>query len=550
MPQVVTAWIREHKKDFFVLLFFVLVSSVSVLYSLSLPYVVNGDTYIVLLATKTETDIGYPDRDILQKMDFRPYLYPDVLEFFNEHFSLQDTTYILLFILVLCTGFSAYAALRMLDFSRVVSVMVSLIALFPRASIGSEIWGVFTYGEVLGRTFGLPVLWLLSAWFIRRKYDKKTLWPVFFVGGLAVYIHPVSIIFFSGILFLIQLYYLVTEKKYTEGLKDFWLSILAFCASASFLLVKILSSTSQISQGKSGAVSVSGAEYAEAILSRMRWNYPPTSTLWLRHVVIVSFLFILAVLWTWYRIYKKKDKETYTLYREIFNFCVPLIVLSVFLSVFLPYFQMWLIREYGWALVLQQESRIFKYYYLALYFLFAVALALFLKRYRIKKYTLVPIVIIGIISSSFGLEWFEFLVGYRNYSEEMIPVVFQKKNFENEAVRYAEICRQAEKVGVKENDLVISDDFPLRYYCKMNLFITQEEGMSYMMSGKNEMVWWFREYREQALALNRTPDVLLRFAERTKAQYALIPKDSPLVKEFDDRKMVVSHGETYSIIKF
>ena len=165
--------IKEYKKDLFVLLFFIAISSVSVLYSLSLPYIVNGDTYIVLLATKTEADINYPDRDILQKMDFRPYLYPDILEFFTERFSLQATTYILLFILVFCTGFSAYLALRMLDFSRTVSVAVSLVALFPRASIGSEIWGVFTYGEVLGRSFGLPVLWLLTAWFIKRKYENS-----------------------------------------------------------------------------------------------------------------------------------------------------------------------------------------------------------------------------------------------------------------------------------------------------------------------------------------------------------------------------------------
>ena len=301
--------IKEYKKDLFVLLFFIAISSVSVLYSLSLPYIVNGDTYIVLLATKTEADINYPDRDILQKMDFRPYLYPDILEFFTERFSLQATTYILLFILVFCTGFSAYLALRMLDFSRTVSVAVSLVALFPRASIGSEIWGVFTYGEVLGRSFGLPVLWLLTAWFIKRKYENKSLWPVFAVAGLTTYIHPVSIIFFSGILFLIQFYYLVTEKNYRQRLKDFALSIFAFSVSASFLLMKIVGSTSQIATGNSGAVSVSGQEYAESVFSRNRWDFPPASTLWLRNILVVSFIFLLAITWAYFKIYKKGGND-------------------------------------------------------------------------------------------------------------------------------------------------------------------------------------------------------------------------------------------------
>ena len=543
----IIAGVKLHKKDFFVLLFFIIVGTTSVLYSLTLPFSVNGDTYVTLLANKAISDVHYPDREMILRNDFRPYLYPVTLEFLNSRFSAHDYTLILLFFLVVVTGFAGYIALRMLGFSRVISTSVSAIALFPRSCIGMELWGVIAPSDVLGRTFALPVLWLLAAWYIKRKQEKRSLWPVFAFLGLSTYIHPVSLVFFGGILFLVFLFQIIVEKNWRRGFKDFGISVAAFCAGASLLLVKIFGTTSRIASHGDG-LQVSGADYATAVYARIRWDFPPASTVWIRNVLVVSFIFLFAGAWAYFEIRKQKKKEN-TMYKEIFRFALPLIFFSIVISIALPALQIWLMREHNWPLIIQQASRVSKYYYLGLFLIFAVALSLITKRYPKKKYLIELITVIGIASSGFGLEWFEFLIGYPNYSESYIPAVFQHKNFPNESLKYPAICKQMKDAGITRNDIVLSDDFPLRYFCEAKLLVTMEEGSAYLMSGKSEMVWWQRTYYEQGGSFD-TAEHLVNFAKREKARYALLTSGSFLEKEFDAEKMIVSKGETYSIVKF
>ncbi|MCX6735921.1 MAG: hypothetical protein NTZ13_02460 [Candidatus Parcubacteria bacterium] len=546
----INSWVRNHKKDFVALFFFMVVAGGCVLYGFTLPFSVNGDTYVSLLANKASADISYPDREMILRNDFRPYLYPSVLQFFNDRFTPHDYTFIFLFFLVVATGFAGYVALRMLGFSRTVSFVVSLIALPPRSSIGSEIWGVFVPGDTLGRTFGLPVLWLLAAWFIKRKHEKKSLWPVFAVLGLTTYVHPVSIIFFGGMLFLIMLYQIISEKNYREGIKDFAISIVMFGIGASLLLQRIFTTTSRIASKHEGMLPVTSAEYAQAVFSRIRWDFPPASTVWLRVVFIISFVFVAGAIWAYLQICKQKPSKENTLYREIYRFAVPLIIFSAVLSIVLPSLQIWLMREYNWPLILQQGSRMFKYYYLAVFLLFAVALSVYIKKYSPKKYVIALIVIIGMTSSSFGLEWFEFLIGYKNYCDGFIPVALQKKTFAKADTKmYPEICQEMKNAGIKKTDLVLSGDFPLRYFCETKLLATLEEGSSYLMAGKSEMVWWYRTFWQQDAAFNKSED-LIDFAKKQKASYALVTVGSPLEQEFEGKGMIKTKGTVYSVVKF
>src|SRR6185295_1472691 len=120
-------------------------------------------------------DPSYPDRQVLLNLDFKPYLYTNIMAFSDAHFSFFESRMILLFFLVFVTGFFAYLAFRLLGFSRSVSFAVSLIALLPRLEVSGGLFGIFTSYDVVGQAFGLPILWLLTAWFIKRAFSGKYL---------------------------------------------------------------------------------------------------------------------------------------------------------------------------------------------------------------------------------------------------------------------------------------------------------------------------------------------------------------------------------------
>jgi len=546
-------WIHAEKKEIFVVFFFLLVALIAVIYSRSLPFFVHPDNYVSLLANRASLDVNYPDRDMILRMDFKPYLYTNILDFFSSRFSIPTYESIVLFLMVFFAGWGAYLALRFLGFARLISIGTSLIFLMPRFGLGSSPFGVFTRNEILGRSFTLPILWLLSAWFINRKYNKKSLWPIFAVAGFATYVHPVSVIFFSGLLFLISLFFIVTEKNYRDGFKDFGISIVSFCVASLFLLVKIFSTTKYIGTVKWNSVTATGKEYSEALYYRMAFDFPPGNLVWLRNTAVVSFLFIVAGVYVYIQIRNGRILKNSSAYL-VAKFSGLLIFFSIFLSLALPSFQMLMIVHYDWTLLVQQTSRFFVTYFLGLFLLLPIAFTVITERYKIKKGTLIILIVVGMASSSFGLEWFEFIVGYKGYSPLMIPKSLQEdikgKGIDDETIIDPPICRQLGAAGVKRTDLILADDFSLRYNCESHLLLAYVEGTAYMMSGKNEMVWWYRTKLEQDKAFSGTADDLISFAKKEKASYALILPGTSQEKEFEVRKMAVSKGETYTLIKF
>ena len=362
-------WIHSQKKEIFVVFFFLFVAFTAMIYSRSLLFFVHPDNYVSLLANKASANVNYPDRDMIMRMDFKPYLYTNALDFFSSRFSIPTYESIMLFLMVFLAGYGAFLALRLLGFSYLISIGTSMIFLMPRYGLGSSPFGVFTRSELLGRSFALPILWLLSAWFIKRKFERKSLWPIFAIAGLATYVHPVSMIFFSGLLFLIFLSFILSDKNYREGLKDFGISIFCFCVASSFLLLKIFSTSKYIGTVKSNSIVATGKDYADALLYRMAFDFPPGNLIWLRNTAIVSCLFIFTALYIYFQIRKGtilKESMTYL----ICKFSALLIFLSIFLSLAIPSAQMWMIVHRDWPLLVQQTSRFFNTYFLGLFLLF------------------------------------------------------------------------------------------------------------------------------------------------------------------------------------
>ncbi|MBA3733317.1 hypothetical protein H0W91_02985 [Patescibacteria group bacterium] len=543
--------IKENNMEIIVFLLFLFVAVVSVVYSYSLPFTTHGDTYVTLLANKVAADPTFPDRQLLLNLDFKPYLYTNLLDFLGKHFSIFTYKLILLFLLVLTTGYAAYLSLKYLGFERKLAVLVALIALVPRVGVGGEAWGVFASDDVLGRTLGLPFIWILSSLFIRRRFDKKTLWPVFIFSGLATYIHPVSMIFFNGLMFLIFLYWIMKDRNYLADLKDLFVSILVFSISASLLLTKIIFVTKNIALDKIVGVTASANEYADALMYRVGWDFFPQSLLYSAHFLVINFVFFIAGGYVIYNLYKKRIEKGSILY-FISEFSIVLICLSVVLSFVIPNTELWLVRHFDFPFILQQTSRFFKYYYLGIYLLLAVAIKLYFQNFtKYKKTLLVLFLLVGLSSSTLGFEIFKFVVGYKNYKKEYIPDTYQSNHLPDDFSIYPEICKELQKAGIERNDLVISDYFQLRYYCETKIYTTFEEGSIYFMLGKNELVSWYRTYIEQERIINQgTPEELQAFAKKTGAAYALLETKSSLFLDFERRKQVWIKGDILSVIKF
>lgn len=544
-------FITKNSKEILVIQLFLALALVSVLYSLTLPLTTHGDTYVTLLANKASSDLTFPDREILMNFDFKPYFYTNILDFLSNHFSLLTYKFILLFVLVFATLYCAYLALRILGFGISISVLVAIIALLPRVGIGGEAWGVIVADDVLGRTLGLPLLWLISAWFIRRRFDHKSLWPVFVLSGLASYFHPVSLIFFNGLLFIIFFIFIIFDKEYKRDFKDLFLSVVAFSLSASFLLSKILFVTKKMSTAFSGYGAVSARDYYDALVYRVGWDFLPQSAIYTIHFIIINFIFFIAIGYVVYNIYNKKiDKSSIEYF--ISKFGLIIIFLSVFLSIFIPNTELWLVKSFDFPFAIQQSSRFFKYYYLGQYLILAVFSTQFFKDFKNnKKILFTAFLLIGIASSTFGFEIFKFVVGYKNYKKEYIPNIFQKDKLQNDLVVYPSTCKQLENANINRDELVISDHFQIRYYCGTRLFTTFEEGSIYFITGKRELVNWMRTYEEQKRALySESPDNLIAFANKVGARYAVVEATSPMISKLENKKMVVSKDDILAVIKF
>jgi hypothetical protein len=168
-----------------------------------------------------------------------------------------------------------------------------------------------------------------------------------------------------------------------------------------------------------------------------------------------------------------------------------------------------------------------------------------------KKLIFTTIFIIGVSSSTFGFEIFQYVVGYYGYQKEYIPQALQTEKLVDTMKIYPVICEQLKQAGVTRETLVISTEFHLRYWCEIKIYTTFEEGTVGLMSGKSELVRWYRNYTEQDHIIREgTPEELIAFAKKIGASYTLLDSRSNLAKAFGNSKMIVSGGEWRVVIKF
>jgi hypothetical protein len=524
-----------------------------VIYSTTLPFTIHGDTYVTLLANKAIHDPTFPDRAKLLNFDFKPYLYTNILDFLGNHFDLNTYKLFLLFLCVFFTGYVSYMAFRMLGFSILVSLVVSLVALFPRVTVGGEAFGVIVSDDVLGRTLGLPFLWLGVAWILKNKIQNKRLWPAFLFLGLSTYIHPVGIVLFTGIMFIVFAYWILESRFNRDILKDFAYSVGAFLAGGILLFKKILFVTNSLALDNNSFPKASSLEYYRALMYRVDWDFFPKSIIYLKHFLVINFFFWATIFIVYYL------NKKYPIYEEgrnrlniLAKFSALIVVFSVVLSLFLPNAQLYLAKNFDFPFILQQSSRFFKYYYIGLYLLFALAIErviLFFPKY--KKILILGFLIIGILSSTFFFECLQYAVGFNGFKKEYIPNSLQKDKLQDDRIVYPIICKQIRDAGIKGDDLVLSDEFQLRYFCDQRLTNTFEEGTIYFMSGKNELSWWYENYIEQKHALYEgNAKELIALAKKDNATYALLESYLPVIKDFESLKMVVSKGDRFTIIKF
>ena len=139
---------------------FTLVAFLGLLVSFSAPYVASGDELVYLTGALQVKDGGLPDAYMLQGYDYNAYLYPKLISLWYELLGYEIFKTIYLFLLVIVTGISAYVMFRVMRLSWVPALLLSVVALMPRFSSGTEIFGVLTFHEAIGRQAALPLFFL------------------------------------------------------------------------------------------------------------------------------------------------------------------------------------------------------------------------------------------------------------------------------------------------------------------------------------------------------------------------------------------------------
>lgn len=536
------------KKNILAILISLVIATSAILIYDFLPKKMGGDEVVSLLVHSSSKDINYPDRELISAMSYGTYLHYNIVGSLDSHFAVESYEKFLLFVYVFLTCLGAYAALRLLKISWGTSILVSVVALIPRMSPGQTYFGVFTDKEVTGRALAVLFFWVLSALNIKFLREGKNVWPVFILTGLFVYIHPVSMIFFAALLFIINFIILLKKYKFKKALKDIFYSLLAFCLTASLLIKDIISNV-LVSLKNTDQVLYTGYQYAQALMYRMPWDFYQQQLLWLRHVGITTFIFILFIIFV-ILFLKKKNYEFHDKYKVLFWWSGLIISLAAFFSFFIPNTELYLVKNFDFPFIIQQSSRIFKFYYLGLFILFAVFLDLF-RKYFNSRILFTVIFVVGILSSGIGFEWSQYLMGYSNYQKEYIPEAWQSEKTENKEDKYERICSSINEVGVSSEDLVISYDFDLRYFCKLKLYVTYEEGTFYMMRGKNTSVYWHQIFLKQKEALDADNiDLLLKLAKEIQADYAILDKDRSLVSNLPESRLLYYDKGDVIIIKF
>jgi hypothetical protein len=504
-----------------------LVSSGVIAYKTILYESVNGDEIVLLESEQAKADVAYPDRQLLSVMGYDTYLYPKVIQWLHQWYSISEYTYIITFVSVFLTVYCAYLAMRMLGFSFLVAMGTSLVALFPRFGPIDEFGGMFM---VTGRTFALPAVWLLSAYYIKRRIRGKTVYPIFFAIGIASYIHPASLIMFFVLLSAIHFCLEVSDHRFGKALVDTLKNSGAFAVGAVLLLIEIIKRSSIATDVVGMNSFITTSSYIDALRYRVPFEFVDVNLIWMRHVAIVSLFFFGTAGYVLYAIRTGKIKKNSERY-HIALWGAWAMVLAFILHIAIPGIQMFAVETYGAPYVLWFFARMFKYYYLGLLLIYGVALSIVVETYG-RRWAM-ALVLCGILSSSFFFEWGQFLIGYPNYQKEFVPAALQDVAYSNQYDWYTDICTAFADVGAKKGDIVLAGDFSLRFFCGLRPYTTREEGTAHLFLGKASIVEWHRDIILQNAILTGTSSAsVLWYAQRVGATAVVLPRESVAVSEF------------------
>ena len=527
---------------------FVAIAIFGILLSRSAPYIPDGDEVVYLAGTEEVQKGDLPDAYMLQAFDQRPYLYPQIMSWWYEDLGYYDFKSIYLFLLVLAVGISAYAMFGMLGLPPAPALLFAVVAMLPRYSAGLEIFGVLTFKEAIGREMALPLFFLGSGFLLRRVAQKKSTWPLFAAFGLCVFLHPVTVMLFAFIslvaLFVVRLF---QKRGLRKALSEIVLSGIAFVVAGSYFFIEVLQ---RLGHGVADT-GTSISAYVNGILLRNPWEFPPASTAWFTHMAIVSVFFV-ALLVAFYflpalRFLRARYPAPHA--RDILIWGLTIAFGSIALCVLIPTGNLYAMEHWGAPYIFQQWSRISKFYYLGLFIaLVPTVYALWgwykETTWRWKRWAVAVLFVGGILSSSFAFEVAQFVVGYKNFEPAYIPQALSHIANGITEAEYRQTCAALGALGATSQTLVISGDFSLRYYCKADLYVTEEEGGAYQQLLRSDVVTWYDDYRAQKTALGSgDPKQITVFAKNIGASFIVLsnnPKNLSLAMSFSGARVATT----------
>lgn len=519
-----------------------------IMLSLSAPYVKSDDEVVYLTGALQTKDHTLPDAYMLQGDDYGPYLYPKVMSLFWESLGYEKFKSIYVFVLVLATGFAAYAMFRRLWLPFVPALLLAVIAILPRFSSGQEIFGVLTFRDAIGRASAYPLFFLGAGFLVERLIEKKSLWPVFAVFGLCVFLHPVTVMLFafaglcaSAVVLLFQRVPLPTV------IGRIFISGITFVIAGGYFFMSVFE---RLGNGVA-SVGVSAALYTQAIVTRNAWEFPEQSLLWFRHMGVVTAVFILAlvIFYTVPKFRALRLRYPFPQGRMVMIWGASLAIVSLVVTVLLPGLNLYLMQHADAPYVFQQWSRISKFYYLGVFIAIVPMVYVLWAWYReslwrYKHVVLALLFVLGVSSSTIGFEFGQFVIGYRNFEKAYVPQVLTGILDDTTPLQYREVCDALTSLGAEPNDEIISGDFSFRYYCRANLYVTYEEGGAYQQLTRHDVVDWYTHYLAQQTVLkDADPQSIMTFGKSINAHFVVLSKNekyAPLTNIPDWKSMITS----------
>lgn len=511
---------------------FLLVAFLGIALSLSAPYSRSNDELVYLTGALQVQEQTLPDAEMLAGYDYSWYLYPQILHAWYEDLGHDGFKSVFLITLVLVTGLAAYSAFRLLWLPWIPALLLSIVSIIPRYTAGTEIFGVFTFRDAIGRACALPLFFLGTAWLIRRLIEKKSIWPIYGVFGLFMFLHPATVMIFAFVTLFVSgiILIFVVGEPLLKVIKKIIGAGLVFILTGSYFLVDVINRLLQSAEVQGETVITS--EFIQAIAFRNTWEFPEESLNWYRHTAVVSLFFILLLL-AFYR--HPKLKEIRTKYvipnaKIIFSWGSLLMITSLVFAIIIPGTNLYFMEHHNAPYIFQQWVRVAKFFYLGLFVaLLPLTYALWhwykASSWRFKNLALALLFVTSVASSSIGFEFAQFIIGYPNYERAYVPQFLSGAPDGITDSDYKEVCAALNDLGASDIPKVISSDFAFRYYCRADLYVTNEEGGAYNQLPRNEMVAWHKRYLEQrAMYSSLDIDKMLEFADSHEADFVIFPR--------------------------